>query len=80
MTKNNFSFLGIMFIASLIVSSYQLPLVENTLNKYNYENNINEKFSFSKNFQQYVENQKINFSSLLNSLNSSLSMKLVLLV
>lgn len=72
MTKNNFSFLGIMFIASLIVSSYQLPLVENTLNKYNYENNINEKFSFSKNFQQYVENQKINFSSLLNSENKDL--------
>lgn len=67
MTKNNFSFLSVMMFAGLIVSAYQLPLIENTFNKYGYENNLNERFPLSKNFQQYVEDQKINFSSILNS-------------
>lgn len=66
MIKNNFNFLSVMLFSSLIVGAYQLPLIENTLNKYGYENNINEKLPFSKDFQQLVEDQKISFSSLLN--------------
>lgn len=66
MIKNNLNFLGVMLFSSLIVGVYQLPLIENTLNKYGYENSINENFSFSKDFQQLVEDQKISFSSLLN--------------
>lgn len=63
MINNNLRFFNVMLCTSLIISSYQLPLIENTLNKYGYENNINEKFTFSKNFQQFLENQKISFSS-----------------
>lgn len=66
MIKNNMSYLGVMVLSSFFIGTYQLPLIENTLNKYGYENNINEKFTTSKNFQQLVENQKIAFSSFIN--------------
>lgn len=66
MIKNNMNYLAVMLFASLFVSSYQLPLIENTLNKYGVENNINGNFTFSRNLQQMVEDQKISFSSLLN--------------
>lgn len=65
MIKKNFNFFSVMLLSSLIVGSYQLPLMENTLNKYGYENNINETFSQSKKLQQSVENIKISFSSYL---------------
>jgi len=71
MIKNNMNYLGVMILSSLFVGSYQLPLIENTLNKYGYENNINEKLSFSKNFQQLVEDQKIAFTSLINESSES---------
>lgn len=66
MIKNNVSFLTVMLFSCFIVSSYQMPLIENTLNQYGYVNNINEVFTFSKNFQQAVENQKISWSSYIN--------------
>lgn len=62
-----------MLFSSLIVGVYQLPLIENTLNKYGYSNNINENFPFSQNFQQFVEDQKISFSSFLNDESLSVS-------
>jgi UDP-glucose 6-dehydrogenase len=65
MIKNNMNYLEVMVLSSFLVGAYQLPLIENTLNKYGYENNINEKITFSKNFQQLVEDQKIAFSSLI---------------
>lgn len=70
MTNNNLRFFSVMLFASIIVSSYQLPLIENTLNKYGYENNLNEKITFSKNSQQFIEDQKISFSSYLDGENN----------
>lgn len=67
MIKYNVNFLSVMLFSSLIVSIYQLPLIENCLNKYGYENNINEKIPFSKNFQQGIEDYKISLSSLLEN-------------
>lgn len=66
MIKNNMSYLGVMVLSSFLVGSFQLPLIENTLNKYGYENSINDKFPLSKNFQQLIEDQKIAFSSFIN--------------
>lgn len=63
MIKNSMNYLAAMFFSSVIVGAYQLPLIENTLNKYGYENNINANFTLSQNFQQFVEDQKISFSS-----------------
>lgn len=65
MIKKNTNFLGVMILTSLIISCYQLPLIQNTLIKNGYNNNLNEKIPFSKNFQEYVESQKITFSAFL---------------
>lgn len=65
MIKNSMNYLGVMLFSSLIVGAYQLPLIENSLNKYGYENNINASFTFSQQLQQLVEDQKISFSSAL---------------
>lgn len=50
-----------------MISLYQLPLIENTLNKYGFTNNINDKLSFSKDAQEIVESEKIKLASSLNS-------------
>ena len=65
MTEHNLKFLGTIILTSLLVGSYQLPLIENTLNKYGFENNINQNFIYAKNFQQFIEDEKISFSSYL---------------
>lgn len=71
MIKNNMNYLAVMLFSSLLVGVYQLPLIENTFNKYGYENNINGTFTFSREAQQIVEDQKISFSSMLNDLQQS---------
>ena len=66
MTRDVFGFFKVMGFSMLIVSTYQFPLIESTLSKYGYDNSLNENVTFSKQFQQYVEDQKINFSSFIN--------------
>lgn len=49
-----------------LVGLYQLPVVENTANKYELGIDINEKIPYSKDFQQSLEEQKISLLSYLD--------------
>lgn len=51
---------------TILVGLYQLPVVENTANKYDLGIDINEKFPYSKDFQQSLEEEKISLLSYLD--------------
>jgi hypothetical protein len=60
---NNNKYLFSLLISCLIVSLYQIPILDNFLDKHNININLTEKFSEIKDFQQDIENFKINFFS-----------------
>ena len=49
-----------------IVGLYQLPVIENTANKYELGIDVNEQLPYSKDFQQSLEEQKISLLSYLD--------------
>lgn len=69
MTKNKF--IPALWTIAILVGIYQLPLIENTLNQHNIITGINDKFTYSKNLQQTVENTKISISAYYENVTTS---------
>lgn len=63
----SYKFLPSFWLIALLVGLYQLPLIENALNKQSINIPLNEYFPYSKNFQQYVEDTKISFVAQLDN-------------
>lgn len=56
-------FIPLFWAMAAMVGLYQLPLIENTLNKHNIVFNINDRFTYAKDFQQQIEDDKIAISA-----------------
>lgn len=69
--KNNISFFFTIFSIIFFVAIYQLPSLENNLGKYGYITDINSSFPYIKNFQQNIENKKIDFISFFTTNNAT---------
>jgi hypothetical protein len=65
--KQKLPYITSILITTTIVGLYQLPNIENTLNKYGFALEINDNIPYAKNFQQSLEDYKIAFSSSLDN-------------
>lgn len=64
--QKKFPFIFSILFGSILLGIYQLPNIENILNKYNINLTINDSYPYTRNFQQSLENVKITSISFLD--------------